>query len=148
MATSFKRGFQEGSNNGGEIPRPIGAEAQNVRVIVLARAGSGELVLDECGPDARDFIGGNAHTDARSADQDAPFISAAGNGMPNLSGDIRIVHRLIVVGAEIVVFEARLLQQVYYLRFEADATMVTAYGDAHFFGLILTGRYFLFLAER
>ena len=78
----------------------IRGEAEDVRVVVPAGHLGAQLVVGQCGADASDFVGRNARTDPRPADQDAPFEVARGHRAGHGKRGGGVVHGLAVLAAE------------------------------------------------
>jgi hypothetical protein len=57
----------------------VGAEAEHVAVIVLARPAGGELIVDERGAHAVDLVGSDAHADTAAVEEDADLVRAVGH---------------------------------------------------------------------
>ena len=91
MATAFKRGLDEVFNDLKSLLRrdESGAQAQDVRIVVLPGKGCSLDVVHQSGTDSGNLVGSDADTDTRRADEDAEVGLARGH----LAG-----HRLSVVG--------------------------------------------------
>ena len=87
------------------------AEAEDVRIVVLARQAHGEPVARRSGPHAGEFVRGNGHADARAADEYAEVVFMVRYRRGNLFCDNGIVGALAGVHAH-VIYDVSLLVQV------------------------------------
>lgn len=78
------------------------AEAQDIRVIVLAGHQSAVGILAQGRTDAWRLVRRDAHPDARAADQYAPVEIAVRDGLSDLKADIRVVNRIRGIRAEVL----------------------------------------------
>src|SRR5205085_5580808 len=78
-----------------------------------------------------DLVGGDAHADAGAAHQDAALDAALGHGLGHLKREIRVVHALAAVRAEVQHLVAHLLQQGADALLDVVTAVVTADGDSH-----------------
>ncbi len=69
---------------------------------MLARIARDRLVGAHRRANAADLVRGNRRSDPGAVDHDAGVRFAAGDGLRDLSGDVRVVDRVRGVGAEIV----------------------------------------------
>lgn len=67
-------------------------QAEHVGIIVRPAHARGELVDGQGGPNPWKLIGGNAHSHARAADEDAPVGAGIGNFGSHDVGIVRVVH--------------------------------------------------------
>jgi len=79
----------------------VGAEAQDVAVVVLAGAAGGDLVVNECGADATDLVGRDGHADAAAVHEDARLAGPGGNRAGGGGGEVGVVAGPRPVAAEI-----------------------------------------------
>src|SRR5262245_12615667 len=94
---------------------------------------SGDAVVARSGSDAMDFVGSDAHADARAADQDAAFDFGGADGPGDFLRVIRVVHAAARIGTEVEHFVAQLLQERDDPQPDSHAAMVAADGDLHAF---------------
>lgn len=108
------------------------ADADKIHVVVLDTLLGGEVIVDEAGADAVDFIGADASTDTAAADGDAALDIAIGNGVGEGSDEVGvIVIRYEGVSAEIGDLMAGLaeLGLNFFLQFES--AVVSGNADLH-----------------
>lgn len=80
----------------------VGAEAEDVAVIVLAGAAGGEFIVDEGGPDALHLVGGDGHTNAGAVHQDGDFVVVGGDRAGGGDGEVGVIARGGGFAAEIL----------------------------------------------
>src|SRR5215510_3668098 len=78
------------------------AEGQDVGAIVLPRVARERRVEAHRGADTADLVRRNARTQTRAVDDDADVGLAARDLPGNAGRDVRIIHRIAPVGAEVV----------------------------------------------
>ena len=109
-------------------PRPYYAasQCQYIGIVVLSGGLSAEAVCTECCTDSLHLVRcyGNAYTCA--ADQNSLVTLSALNGFSDFSRINGIIHRLIAVTSEILVWNLVLLQISDNLLFQLKSAMVTA----------------------
>ena len=85
VAAFAARGGQEDFDDLADLVfgEQVGAEAQDVAMIVFAGAVGGDLIVNQAGADVVHFVGGNGHTDAASVEEDADRSGAytCGDGL-------------------------------------------------------------------
>ncbi len=87
-----------GGEGGADHPAP---EAEDVDVVVLDGLVGGVRVVGQNRPDAFHLVRGNAGACARPADDDAPFGASVDDGAAHRGGEVGVVDRSLIVGAEI-----------------------------------------------
>ena len=107
--------------------------AENVRVVVEAREFAGGEVADDCRADALVLVGGHAHADARTADEDTAVRFLAGNLVADLVGKYRVVARFRRIGAHVEDFVALAFQKLdeFFLVFESGVVAADSDGLEH-----------------
>ena len=85
-----------------------------------------ELVGAQRRADALHLVGGHGDANARGADQHPEIRLASGHRPGSLSGDGGVVHRIRVVGAEVLIGDLTLLQIAPDSLFQLEAAVVTA----------------------
>jgi len=109
----------------------VGAEADDIAVIVFAGAVGGYVVVDEGGADAADFVGGDAHADAGTVEEDAHFADCVADGESGGDGEVGVIDAAGTLAAEVLDFVAHLLEKGNKLALGFEATMITGHGDLH-----------------
>jgi hypothetical protein len=69
MAAAIKRGAKPNVHNAfhKRLPQQVGAKAQHIGVVMRATELSAEFILRQSGANTLDFVGGDAHANASSA---------------------------------------------------------------------------------
>src|SRR5438045_216148 len=107
----------------------LAAKAKHVRVIMLAGQGSGFLITNERGANARNFVRRDTHADAGGANQNAKIGLMLGHCMGNRQRMIRIVAGFFGMPTE-VADRMPLFLKVKLDRFlQLEATMVRSQRD-------------------
>jgi hypothetical protein len=114
----------------------LGGQAADLSVIMQAGTLGGKGVVALGRPDALDFIGGDAHTDTGAADQDTPIELTPDDGFGHLHGDIRIVHGVFRIAAEVVPGKSLFIDYPDYILFKRAPPMVTTDSDTHGYNLL------------
>ena len=124
MAPAFESGGEESSQASFRDfdAEHAGAERQDIRVIVPARELRRRHVMRKGATDMTIAIGGDAHADAGAADQHAALRATAAERLGDSIREIRIIHRVRAVGAEIEHLQAKRLQ----LRQQRGFKLITA----------------------
>ncbi len=79
----------------------VGREAEDVEIVVPAAHFGRQIVVARSGPDSVDLVGGDAHTDARSAHEDSTIGVSGTDFVSDLLCDIGVIDRTFFVGAEV-----------------------------------------------
>ena len=143
MPTALELGGEEGMDNGRYIDITLkGREAAHLSVIVATGPHSNESVVALRRPNALDLVGGDAHADTSTADQNAEPSLALDNGPADFEGNIRVVHR---VGG----FTTIIRRSMTGLRLETkngflklQTMMIATNGNVHNANLLLSLPYF------
>jgi hypothetical protein len=109
----------------------IGAKAQHIGIVVKAGAYGEICAAADSGPYTFVFIGGNAHTYARTANQYPALCFAGYDRLCNWGGEIRVIYWFVAIGAEIQHGMPAGLEKVCDFAFEVDAAMIASKGDYH-----------------
>src|SRR5271166_846391 len=120
-----------------EIPRHLGSygaatQAEDVHVIVLNALPRREMVVDERGADAPDFVGAHGRTNAAAADRDAAFHFARGHRLReghHVAGIV--VFRVQRIGAEILDLMTRCMELRDESFFQREPTVICRNAHAH-----------------
>jgi hypothetical protein len=96
---------------------------------VLTSRGGGFDVVDEGGADARKAIRGVGDAEATAADHDAAGHLAVRHGPCCGGGELRVVHRIGAVRAEVAHLVARGLELPAERLFQGEAPVVTGQND-------------------
>ncbi len=107
------------------------AEHEHVHIVMFDALMRGVGIVTEAGSDAGDFVGGDGGADAAAADENASFGFAGDDGFAQGFGEIGVVGRVGVEGADVENIVAELLQEFRNLLFEREAGVVGADCDAH-----------------
>ncbi len=135
MSAAFKLGgdeFFDAVLRGFNADNPR-TEAQNIRVIMLARKAGGQPIMAKRGADRAVAVDGDAHADARTANKNALTAVIYHNPLRHRLGIVRVINGLRVVRAKIRHLIANFSQEIGKAFLHLKPTMVTGNG------------YFLFL---
>src|SRR5690606_22857807 len=75
----------------------VGGHADDVGVVMAAGDLGGDVVVDQCGADAVDLVSGDAHADARAADEHRAIGPALGDGARRRPREVGVVATAAVV---------------------------------------------------
>src|SRR6478609_238621 len=119
-----------------QLPRQLDAdhpraEDQDVHVVVLDALMGGVAVVAQPGADAGQLVRRHRRPDAAAAEEHAALHRAAEHRARHHRGDIRIVHRLRAVGAEIDDLMAERAERWDQRLLELESRVVRAEGDLH-----------------
>jgi hypothetical protein len=107
------------------------AQYEDVGVVMLHALMGGVCVMAKAGTDSRNFIGGHRRSYTASADQDATLRIAAKHAQADGLGEVRVIDRLRVGGADVLKLMAALLKIADQESLEVEAGMIGANSDAH-----------------
>jgi len=107
------------------------AEGEHIRIIVLAAHLRFEYAVTSRSANARNLVSGHIHPDTCSAHQHTHRGPLIGNRLGNLSREIRIIHGIGGVCAEILDLHSLLAQALFDLVLQLETGMVRAEGDLH-----------------
>src|SRR5690606_31818535 len=107
------------------------AQGQHVAVVILPGEPCRDRLAAAGGPHAWDLVGGDGHADARAADEDAAVRTALGHRPAHRRGEVGVVARRPVVGAQVVDLVPLLGQGGPQVLLQVETRMVGTDGDAH-----------------
>src|SRR6218665_2990085 len=107
------------------------ADGDDVRVVAERGALGAVGVVRLRGADARHLVRCNRHADAGAAQQQAALGLAARDGLRHRDADVRVQHRLVVMGAEVRHLVALGQQGGLQAVFHGVGGLVAADGDFH-----------------
>ena len=73
------------------MAQEVGGKAEDVGVVVRAGESGGEFIVGDGSADALDLVGGDAHADARAADEDARVHVRLDDCAARALRDVRVV---------------------------------------------------------
>ncbi len=109
----------------------VAGEAQDVGIVVVARDVGAQLVMAQSGADAPDLVGGDAHPQARGADEDRAIDPFLGDRLGRHIGEIRVIDRRHVIGSDVHAFMPHLADDRHDELLGAEAAMVAPDGYFH-----------------
>src|SRR5829696_6242194 len=112
-------------------PHDAAAEHEDVHVVVLHALVRRVAVVAEPRAHAGDLVGGDRSADAAAADEDPALGAPLDHGERERLGDVRVVHRLAAVGAEVGDLVPQLAERLRDLPLALEAGVVGGDGDAH-----------------
>ena len=133
MAAAGKWGVEKCLDDArGDVGRrePL-AERQHVGVVVLATEAGGGFVGRGDGANPGNLVRRDRHADPGAADEDAVIKPAIRDFGRDPGREIRIVHRVGRLRAEVLVRDAALVKNAAHLLFQLDARVIRAKRDAH-----------------
>ena len=137
MPVSLKLGGKEGFEDSGQPGFPLfRRQTADLSVIMTSRPRGGEGVMALGSPDSLHLVGGDAHTDARTAYQYTEVEITLNDSFADLPGDIRVVNRVAGITAEILICITGLGNEFDDRIFDNDSPVVTADCDFHLFNLL------------
>src|SRR5690606_3369563 len=100
VPSPFEVGVEPDLDDPGQqpVPQHVRRQAHDVGVVVTSADLGGEVVVAGDGPHPGKLVGGDAHTHAGPADQNAPIDLAPRDVFRNEAGEIRIVHTVARMG--------------------------------------------------
>src|SRR5262245_21783794 len=115
MASAFERRLEPDADHPLDqlFAEQVGRKAENVGVVVPAAKFGGDTVVARRRPGAPDLVGGDAHADARAADQDAPLHAAVADLAGHFEREVRVIDAARVIRADVDDFVAVLTEQRY-----------------------------------
>ena len=127
MTSSLETGGEEDL---GKLTSETGSEsscshAHDVGIVVQASEPCGEGVGAQSGSDTLDLVGGNGHSDTRTADEDTLFALAGGDLPADLLSDHRIIAGF-AVSAHILELESLIRESLDDRIFHFNTCMVAA----------------------
>ena len=93
---------------------------QYIGIVVFFRHSGGIDVVNEGRPNAGEFIGNNAHSDARTTDEYTPFCLASRDLLCHYLAEIWIVHRPFVKTTQVLHVVPQVYQVGHQIFLEAD----------------------------
>ena len=108
-----------------------GAEAQHVHVVVLHRLVGGIGVVADGGANPRHLVGRNRHAGAAAAHHDAALGASLVQRLGDRAGRIRIVHRVLGMGAQILDGVAQTRQKGRQLLLQVQSRMIGRQRQLH-----------------
>src|SRR5262245_2887318 len=133
MAAAVERRFQPDADHALDqlFAEEVGREAEDVGVVVTSAQLSRDAVVAGRGPGAPDLVRGDAHADARAANQDTPFHPTLADSLGHLEGKVRVVRAPRAVRSDVDYLMADLTQKRNDPLLDAEATMVTTNRNVH-----------------
>ncbi len=107
------------------------AQAEHVDVVVLDCLVGGVGVVCDSGPDAVQFVGGDAGTCAGPADDDAALGVTSSDRLAHRCGEIGIVHGLLRMSSDVDEGVAVALEQVDQELLEGVSGVIGSHGYSH-----------------
>ena len=107
------------------------AEHEHVHIVMFDALMRGVGIVTESGSDAGDFVGGDGGADTAAADENTSFGFPGDDGFAQGFGEIGVVGRIGVEGADVENIVTELLQEFRNLLFEREAGVIGADCDAH-----------------
>ena len=103
MPSPLERRLEPGAHDrhGAVLGRRPSGKGQHVEIVVLTRKTRGLHVGAHAGADTGHLVGGDGHADARSAHEEATLRLARAHRVRHGRGEIRVVHRVGGVRADI-----------------------------------------------
>ena len=114
------------------LAQQIGGEAQDIRIVVPPAELGREIVVAGRGANAVKLIRGDAHAQARPADQYPAVGLAVADAAGHFGGDVGIIDGLGRKRAHVFDFVPELLQQFRYFRADGKTTMIGTNCNSHF----------------
>jgi hypothetical protein len=111
--------------------RLLRCQAADLSIVMAAGAVGGKDIMALSGADAPHFIGGDAHTDAGAAYQDAPIILSPDNSLGDEQGNIRIIYRIFRIATEVVIGVSGFGDYVNNGAFQITAPVVVTDSNTH-----------------
>ena len=113
---------------GADNPR---AQHEDVGIVMLHALMRGICVMAKAGTDAGNFVGGHRGAYTASADEDATLGIATQDAQADGFGEVRIIDRLRIGGADVLNLMATFLKIVDQESLEGEAGMIGANSYAH-----------------
>src|SRR6185312_7170643 len=133
MSAVSKSGREEDLDDLSDVlfAEQVGAETQDVAMVVLARPAGGHFVVGEGGADASHFIGGDGHADAAAVHEDADLGLTAGDGPCGGGGKVGVIAGRRPVASEVRDLVPLLLEHRQQPAFGLKASMITCDRNLH-----------------
>jgi hypothetical protein len=103
-------------------------DAQDVHVVVLDPLPGGVRVVAQAGPNAREFVGGDADPDAGTAHQDAAIDGAIEHFPSHRFGEIRKIAGFRPVGTAVEGLDSKMFQESGDLSLHGESGVVAGEG--------------------
>jgi len=123
------------------LAQHAGREAENIRVVVASAHLGRHVVVAKNGANAKDLVGGDAHPQARAANQDASIRFSPPHLPSNGSSDVGIVNRSVVADPQIDDLVTGLPEQLDQHLSHLITVMIGTNGDKHrYTSTLVSGR--------
>jgi hypothetical protein len=106
-------------------------QTADLSIVMASGAAGGKNVIALGGPYPPHFVGGNAHANAGTADENTPVKLTSDDSLSHLHGDIRVVHRTRFVRPYVDDLLAEAGQQLDDLQPHVYAAVVAPDGNSH-----------------
>src|SRR5258706_11790716 len=109
----------------------IGAEAENVAMIVFAGAPGRDFIMDQRGANPSDFICYYRHADPAAVEKDPHLVDARGHVLRHRQPIIRIIHTSATFASEILHLVPELFERRQQPALGLESSMIACDGNLH-----------------